>query len=236
MIPRVGSANPLVGLGTCAGYWPKRYADVTGLWQSLLDASGNGRDLTTFAVGAVSSAFVRGYLANAAVTLQSTNAAFRLSGACSVLCLVRGGWSGNPSGDANIVVCDQFGVNRGRYYLQFRYVAGAYYLAYQHAVDGGGYLALNGPRVPKGAEPMVIGFSRNADGKTVSLYLQGALVASTVFATACTAQLSPILQIGGVASTTNFFDGVIEDVAIYSTELSARAHAIAARYLLRRRR
>jgi hypothetical protein len=83
----------------------------------------------------------------------------------------------------------------------------------------------------------VVGFDRAANGVDVTLYVNGEAVATDTLASAPTTGGSPEFNLSGLSGSGSlFYNGVLEDAAVYSTAIGAVAHLRAARYLLRRKR
>ena len=228
------------------GYYPRR---GTALGNMYTDASGGGNNLSLGTIAGVAPSLITAshvvgqnsftVACSRGVGLHDRSGAQTVSG----FCLVRRGPFKTSSG--HFVYCfnsDRQVTQPLHYGLGIDFNVGSGGIRYGHRDTAMvAYVTPATGRVcADWCRPHVIGFSRASNGKDVSLYLDGELVNASSASSASDNTKTSDFNVSGVenAGGTDFTcdAGSLEDVAVFSNELSAYAHRAAYRYLIRRRR
>jgi hypothetical protein len=219
----------LRALGTLVNYYGLTHDVPFGAGAFIGSASEGGVVQCTALYGAVCGAYRYGRVGAAQAQFSASPSVLDNAGALSIVGLTYiEAFSGTEMVVATGFRSTDF---RAQYMLRVNPANG---LASYYHYDNATARVFEAGRVPVG-RPFVLGVSRASDGRTVTLYVDGEPTGSTTLASA------PVLtpnsfRMGGYSSLIGLTTTRVDDVAIYSSALSDRAHKTAARVLLRRTR
>lgn len=229
MIPARSPTPVLRALGALVNYYDLTHGAAFGVSDFIGSASEGGLVQCTALYGSVCGAYRYGRVGAAQAQFGAAPSVLDNAAALSIVGLTYvEAFSGTE-----MVVATGFRTSdfRAQYMLRVNPANG---LASYYHYDGVTPRVFEAGRVPVG-RPFVLGVSRASDGRTVTLYVDGQPTGSTVLASAPV--LTPnAFRMGGYSSLVGLTATRVDDVALYSSTLSDRAHRTAARVLLRRTR